>query len=113
VIDTRSRTVTRTIPLEGRQGKPVGLAVSPDGKRIYVANGNANVVSVVDTEKGAVVGRIPVGKRPWGIAVSNDGRVVYTADGLSDAISVIDAKSGRVIRNVKVGRQPWGVAVSP
>jgi len=70
-------------------------------------------VSVVDAEKGVVIGRIPVGKRPWGIAVSNDGRTVYTADGLSDAISVIDALAGRVINTVKVGRQPWGVAVSP
>jgi YVTN family beta-propeller protein len=80
---------------------------------IYVANGNANAVSVVDATRNVVVGRIPVGKRPWGIAVSRDGRTVYTADGLSDAISVIDAQSRKVTATVKVGRQPWGVAVSP
>jgi YVTN family beta-propeller protein len=103
----------KTIPLENRQGKPVGVVVSPDGKWVYVANGNAGVVSVVDAGRDAVVGRIPVGKRPWGIAVSGDGRTVYTADGLSDTMSVIDAATRRVTARVKVGRQPWGVAVSP
>jgi len=105
--------VIHTIPLENRQGKPVGLAVSPDGKWVYVANGNANAVSVVDATHNAVVGRIPVGKRPWGIAVSPDGRSLYSADGLSDAMSVIDTRSRKVVASVKVGRQPWGVAVSP
>jgi YVTN family beta-propeller protein len=105
--------VTRIIPLEDRQGKPVGLAVSPDGRWIYVANGNANVVSIIDAARNTVVGRIKVGRRPWGIAVSPDGRTVFTADGLSDSMSVIDARTRRVVATVKVGRQPWGVAVSP
>jgi len=105
--------VTHTIALEGRRGKPVGVAVSPDGKWVYIANGNASVVSVIDAARNSVVGRIPVGKRPWGIAVSPDGRAIYTADGLSDTMSVIDAATRRVTATVKVGRQPWGVAVSP
>jgi YVTN family beta-propeller protein len=113
VIDTRSRAVTATIALENRQGKPVGLAVSPDGRWVYVANGNANVVSIIDAGRNAVVGRIKVGRRPWGIAVSRDGRTVYTADGLSDQISVIDARTRTVRATVATGRQPWGVAVSP
>jgi YVTN family beta-propeller protein len=105
--------VLATIRLENRQGKPVGLAVSPDGRWIYVANGNANVVSVIDANRNAVFGRIKVGRRPWGIAVSRDGRTLHTADGLSDQISVIDTRTRTVRATVRVGRQPWGVAVSP
>jgi YVTN family beta-propeller protein len=113
VVDTKTRNVIQTIPLERRQGKPVGVTVSPDGKWIYVANGNAGVVSVVDALRGSVAGRIPVGRRPWGIAISPDGATVYTADGQSDQVSVIDTRLRKVRATIKVGRQPWGVAVSP
>ena len=101
-----------TIPLERRQGKPVGVVVSPDGKWVYVANGNANAVSIIDATRNAVVGRIPVGRRPWGIAISPDGRTLYTADGLSNQLSVIDVATRRVRATVKTDKQPWGVAIS-
>ena len=40
-----------------------------DGKKLYVANGVANTVSVVDTEARAVTATIRVGQRPWGVAI--------------------------------------------
>jgi YVTN family beta-propeller protein len=46
--------------------RPWGLAVTRDGKELYVANGVANTVSVVDTEARAVTATIRVGQRPWG-----------------------------------------------
>lgn len=47
---------------------PVGIVVHPDGRRAYVANTNADVISVIDLEKGAVVGRLRAGKEPDGMA---------------------------------------------
>jgi YVTN family beta-propeller protein len=49
--------------------RPWGLAVMRDGKKLYVANGVANTVSVVDTEARAVTATIRVGQRPWGVAI--------------------------------------------
>ncbi len=49
--------------------RPWGLGISPDGKLLYVANGPANDVSVVDLRSEREVGRIPAGKGPWGIAI--------------------------------------------
>jgi YVTN family beta-propeller protein len=49
--------------------RPWGLAVTPDGKSIYTANGQSNDVSVVDTATRKVVQKIPVGKRPWGVTI--------------------------------------------
>jgi YVTN family beta-propeller protein len=45
------------------------VAITPDGKRLYTANGPSNDVSVVDAETLEVIARIPAGDRPWGVAI--------------------------------------------
>ena len=44
-------------------------AVSPDGGKLYTANGPSNDVSVVDTKSLTVTKKVPVGKVPWGVAI--------------------------------------------
>lgn len=48
--------------------RPWGVALSPDGRWLYTANGLSNDLSVIDTRTLRVVGSIRVGERPWGIA---------------------------------------------
>jgi YVTN family beta-propeller protein len=50
--------------------RPWGLALSPDGSRLYTANGPSNDVSVVDTAALSLVARIAAGRSPWGVAVA-------------------------------------------
>src|SRR5262245_27774908 len=53
-----------TIPVGTR---PAGLAVSPDGNQVYVANWGDSTISVVDISSSTVIGTIPVaGPRPLG-----------------------------------------------
>lgn len=49
--------------------RPWGVAVLPDGKTAYTANGPSNDVSVVDLVAKSVTKKIPAGRGPWGIAV--------------------------------------------
>jgi len=53
--------VIDTIPVGKR---PWGIALSPDAKRLYTADGRSNQVSVIDTETRKVVASIPVSERP-------------------------------------------------
>lgn len=53
--------------------QPNGLAVSPDGKTLYVALGIRNSVAVVDLESGKVVRTVSVGVAPYHVALSPDG----------------------------------------
>jgi YVTN family beta-propeller protein len=74
VIDTRTNKVTATVPVGAG---PWGVAVSPDGRKVYTANWYYTV-SVIDTATNAVTS-IPniwngVGGNTMGIAVSRDGR---------------------------------------
>ncbi len=59
VIDTASNTVVATVTAGY---DPAGVAITPDGKHAYVANGyGSNTVSVIDTANNTVVATITVG----------------------------------------------------
>jgi YVTN family beta-propeller protein len=103
--------VVATIPLEGNDGKPVGVVVSRDGARVYVANATTGRVCVVDAASHTVVGTVSVGRRPWGIALSRDGTQLYTANGVSDDVTIVDTRTLRTVGTVPVGKRPWGVTV--
>lgn len=59
---------------------PFGLALSPDNKRLYVAEAGINAVAVIDTEKLTVLGHIPTGWFPSKLKVSNDGKKLIVAN---------------------------------
>jgi YVTN family beta-propeller protein len=46
-----------------------GVAITPDGKRAYVASGGDGTVSVITTATGAVSPPITVGKLPEGVTI--------------------------------------------
>jgi len=59
---------------------PFGLALSPDKKRLYVAESGLNAVAVVDVPALEVIGHLPVGWFPSKLAVSPDGKKLYVAN---------------------------------
>ncbi|MEZ4699437.1 MAG: alkaline phosphatase family protein [Rhodothermales bacterium] len=87
VIDIQQDTVVSTIELrlDPRLDRlrgliPFGLALSPDGTRLYVAEAGINAVGVVDTGSGEVLGHIPTGWFPSKLAVSPDGKQLVVAN---------------------------------
>jgi DNA-binding beta-propeller fold protein YncE len=61
---------------------PFGLALAPDGKRLYVAEAGINAVAVVDiaAEPPRLLGHIPTAWFPSRVAVSPDGKTLYVAN---------------------------------
>lgn len=59
---------------------PFGIALSPDGKRLYVAESGINAVGVLDAGSGTVLGHVPTAWYPSGVAVSPDGRKLYVSN---------------------------------
>jgi YVTN family beta-propeller protein len=109
VINTATNKVTATIPVGSY---PFGVAVSPNGARVYVANNGSETVSVIDTVTNQVIANIRT-RGSVGIAASQDGRRVYGANIGDQTVSVIDATTNTLIANVPVGLYPYGVAVTP
>ena len=53
---------------------PSGLALSPDGTRLYVAESGINAVGVLDARTLRVLGHIPTAWYPYRLAMSPDGQ---------------------------------------
>jgi YVTN family beta-propeller protein len=94
--------------------RPMGTALSPDGKHLYVSLGRAKSIAIIDVATRQLARVIEdVGTRPWGIGISADGTHVYTANGPGGDVSIIDLATNAVSRRIAVGGSPWGIAVTP
>src|SRR3954467_12085676 len=83
------------------------LAVHQAGSYFaYVSNEKSNTVSVIDTNKRAVVRTIKVGQRPRGIAFTKDQKYVLVAVGDDDTIQMIDTKTNEVVDTLPSGPDP-------
>jgi YVTN family beta-propeller protein len=112
VIDVEHPAVLKTITLPPGS-RPMRVRVAPDGRKVYVSNGRAGTVSVLDAESYALIDTIKVGTRPWGIVISPDGKYLFSANGPSNDVSVVDLGTDKEVARVKAGASPWGVAVVP
>lgn len=73
---------------------PAGLAFSPDGRKLYVAENLSDSLAVIDIEQEAVVQRLRTGRYPYGVAVSKNGRVYVSAWGEEHVASFTAGPSG-------------------
>jgi len=129
VIDPETGKVIRELPTGLH---PNDLVASPDGKFVYVANGNDDYISVIRTESDHVVEKISVrlmqennpyfGDSPNGLAISSDGKTLYVANGMDNAIAVValgeKASSGgtegksKLTGFIPTGAYPGGIALA-
>ena len=92
---------------------PTGVAVNPEGTRVYVVNSGDDSVSVIDTDTATAAVTIAVGRSPYGIALTPDGRTAYVANAGGNSVSAIDTRALAVTATIPVGENPYGVAVAP
>jgi YVTN family beta-propeller protein len=88
---------------------PGEIAISADGRWLYVVCERSDELRVVDTQSGLVVRSIAVGHVPRGLALSPDGRNIYVTNSWDDNVSVIDAASLSPIRTLRTGWEPTSV----
>jgi len=90
---------------------PIEVAISPDGRLLYVVCQDSDEVRVVDAVSGEVTKSIPVGHIPRGVALSPDGSSLYVTNAWSDTISIIDTQALEVVRTLLTGPEPSGVVL--
>lgn len=77
---TYKRTGTIALNPSNPVDQPWGIALSPDGARLYVAAFSTDALITVDTATRTVAARTQAGQFPYGVAVSNDGAHVYVTN---------------------------------
>ncbi len=96
---------------------PKGVAISPDGTRLYVANYgqlDRNNVTVFDAADLRRLATIDVPGIVVESVVSADGRTLYVSNFRRSSVQFIDLQDNRVVREVRTtGRNPKIVVLSP
>jgi YVTN family beta-propeller protein len=115
---------------------PTAMVLNGDGTRLFVANSNADNVSVIDTRLDQEIERIDVrlaenalpGASPESVALSEDEKTLYVANAHSNAVAVVvlsekarggksgtnnqDGSKSRILGFIPTGQYPSSVAVA-
>ena len=116
VIDMEHDTIATQIPLKLHEAVkqfrgviPFGLAVSPNQKRLFVAESGVNAIGVIDIPTLTVVGHIPSGWFPAKIEIAPDGKTLVASNakgfgsGPNGGKNFSEGKEGSYIGNLMKG----------
>lgn len=110
IFDTKTNTATDQIQLDIH---PAGLALSKDGKTLYVAGGSQNgKLIIIDIETKRTTKSLSLGHTPEDVELSPDGKRIYIANRFSNNVSVVDIPKMAVIKRINVAREPKAIAIS-
>ncbi|MGC2792571.1 MAG: bifunctional YncE family protein/alkaline phosphatase family protein, partial [Candidatus Sulfotelmatobacter sp.] len=92
---------------------PAGLAFSPNGKFVYVAEDVGDRLAVVNAATGEIVQRFPTDHYPYGVALTANGQVFVSAWGGSTVsqFRILADDSLAYLGRIEVGRHPSALAV--
>lgn len=118
VIDTVNDTFIADVFLTIGNGFPLGVAVSPDGTRVYATFFNTADVFAIDATTNLAMPSIPLSTgfgspQPNGLGVAPDGTRLYVAEEFVDRLAVVDTATATELTSVAVGSQPTVVDVTP
>ncbi|MGI8584308.1 MAG: beta-propeller fold lactonase family protein, partial [Chitinophagaceae bacterium] len=117
VIDLNTRKVIKDIKVHLH---PSGLVLHPDGSKLYVANANSDLISVINTQTDEVIKNInpkpmaelPFGSAPNALAVTPDGKTLFVANGGNNVIAVIDLTTDKVKGLIPTGWYPGAIVLN-
>jgi len=89
------------------------VAVTPNGKRAFVANIRSGSVTVIDLVAGKKLRDIETGRGAEGIAITPDGKEVWVGNRGADTLSIIDPESLKIVATLPCRGVPIRVAVTP
>lgn len=116
VVDTATNTVLTTIPLGIGDSQVRNIAITPDGLKAYVTNGDFDSVTVIDTTTNTIMSNIllPLGSGPRAVAITPDGSLAYVANN-GDSITIIDTTTDAIVNTIlmPIGSFPISIAITP
>jgi YVTN family beta-propeller protein len=93
---------------------PAALAVTSDGRTLFIACATAHRVLVFDVALNRVTRHIPVPENPLGLALTKNGARLYVVCAApSSRVCVIEAAEGRIVAQIPVGHTAMSPVLSP
>jgi PQQ-dependent catabolism-associated beta-propeller protein len=109
IIDGDKLELIETVPVGNR---PRGIAISSDGRYLYICASDDDTIQVLDTETRKVLGDLPSGPDPELLVLSPDDALIYAANEDDNMVTVIDIASKVAVAEIPVGVEPEGMGVS-
>ncbi len=99
---------------ERRPSDHVGdVALSPDGRFLYVANLFRNRVTVMNASTGFVVKEFATGFRPYRLLMSPSGKTLFVSHWAESSIGIYSLDDGRLLEKIPVGPHPTDMLIRP
>jgi len=101
------------------EGTYMGVAFSPDGRRLYVGSANSGEIKEIDLASMRVARTLAVDGGGFQDSFVGDfvldaaGARIYALDQFNNRLVTIDVRTGAVLQSVRVGRNPFSVSLSP
>ncbi len=110
VIERATDRVTSLVTAPGAEG----IAVSPDGREVWVTNRADSSISVLDARGDTLIAKIESGGRfPIRVKFTPDGREAWVSCLESNAVTVFDARTRQLLATLPVGAAPVGIQMAP
>jgi YVTN family beta-propeller protein len=110
VFDIAAGKVAKVISLPDQPG---GLALAPDGSRLYVTAAVPNGrIHILNTKTGKVIDKLPAKHTPTAPVLSPDGKTLYVCNRFNDNVSLIDLVSKKESATIPVQREPVATAIT-
>lgn len=97
----------------GKDALPSGLAVSADGRSLWVTRIRADDVVRIDLGTLKAVARVPVGRHPYRPVLSPDGKTLAVTNWGGASVTLVDAAAGGVLATIPVEDHPCDALFSP
>ena len=114
-IDIANMTLIDEINLAA-PGVPHGMALTPDGNKLYVANLSLSRISIVDGNTNEYGNYddivLPAGTEPMQTMISADGKYLYVSARGTSKLMVFDTSTDTLITEVSVDAMPMQIAVT-
>ncbi len=106
----------KTIPLakpdKGKETLTGGLALSPDGKSLYVVEFFGNLLHAVDLASGKVTRTVSLPAEPYTCLVSADGKRLFVSLWGGAKVLIFDSGTLDAVGEIAVGEHPNAMALS-
>ena len=124
IVDIPEKKVLKRVEMPARRTGPPpprkfetpdtlthGLALTPDGKELWVTSLLDNCIYIYDTRTGKFVGHLATGNGPNWVVFSPDGKYGAVSNTDSDDVFIFDVKARRKVADIKVGKVPKRLAI--
>lgn len=89
------------------------VAVTPDGRRAFVANIGSGGITAFDLKEGKKLADVPTAAGSEGITVTPDGKQVWVTNRAADTVTVLDTTSLKIVKTFEAPSFPIRAEATP